>query len=84
MYIIADKAFKKIFEKIFSFKYLLLEIVLLYVFIEIISHIPYTLNILPITKFTESDLFLLFTPFILLIFLGIIIRVAKQKLHTAD
>lgn len=52
--------------KVLSAKKILIEISVLYVLIYILSHIPYTINILPISKITEKDIFVAFGPFIIL------------------
>jgi len=57
----------------------LLEIILLYILFTISSYIPYSLNILPINKFTENDLFHTFTPFIILYIIWIIIIIVHRN-----
>lgn len=52
--------------KVLSAKKILIEISVLYVLIYILSHIPYIINILPISKITEKDIFVAFGPFIIL------------------
>lgn len=79
VYLISHKTNKQIHKKLFTFKYLQLEIIFLYMLIEIISYIPYTFNILPISNFTEKDLFQVFTPFIILSILWVIVRMIKTK-----
>ena len=70
---------KQICNVIFLSKYLLLEIILLYILFAISSYIPYNLNILPVNKFTENDLFHTFIPFIILYIIWIIIIIAHKK-----
>jgi len=70
---------KQICNVIFLYKYLLLEIILLYILFAISSYIPYSLNILPVNKFTENDFFHTFTPFTILYIIWIIIIIARRK-----
>ena len=70
---------KQICNVIFLSKYLLLEIILLYILFAISSYIPYSLNILPVNKFTENDFFHTFTPFTILYIIWIIIIIARRK-----
>jgi len=70
----------KLSNVIFLSKYLLLEIILLYILFAISSYIPYNLNILPVNKFTENDLFHTFTPFIILYIIWItVIMIARRN-----
>lgn len=70
---------KQICNVIFLSKYLLLEIILLYILFAISSYIPYNLNILPVNKFTENDLFHTFTPFIILYIIWITVIMIARK-----
>ena len=70
---------KQISNLIFLSKYLLLEIILLYILFAISTYIPYNFNILPVNKSTENDLFHTFTPFIVLYIIWIIIIFAYRN-----
>lgn len=65
--------------KVLSAKKILIEISVLYVLIYILSHIPYTINILPISKITEKDIFVAFGPFIILYLSWIGILLLRKK-----
>jgi len=65
--------------KVLSVKKILIEISVLYVLIYILSHIPYTINILPISKITEKDIFVAFGPFIILYLSWIGILLLRKK-----
>ena len=75
---------KQICNVIFLSKYLLLEIILLYILFAISSYIPYNLHILPVNKFTENDLFHTFTPFIILYIVWIIIIIIAHRNNTTN
>jgi|ERR1035437_618080 peptidoglycan biosynthesis protein MviN/MurJ (putative lipid II flippase) len=70
---------RKSIKKIFIFRKLLLEMIIMYVLIYLISHIPYTLNILPISKVTEKDLVDVFIPFIIMYISFICILLIKKN-----
>lgn len=74
---------KQLCSLIFLYKYLLLEIVLLYIFFAVSSYIPYNFNILPIDKSTEDDLFHIFTPFVLLYIIWIIWIIIRRNKTTS-
>jgi len=75
---------RKIYKRILSMKFLLLEIILLYVCIAIIYCIPYSFNVLPINRVTEHDSFCLFTPLIFLYVLWLIIISIINFRHKED
>ena len=66
-------------RKVLSTKKILIEISILYVLIYILSHIPYTINILPISKIAEKDAFRVFGPFIILYLSWIGIFLLRKK-----
>jgi len=70
-------------KKIFVFRNLLLEIIIMYALIYLIFHIPYNINILPISKSTEKDLVDIFTPFILMYISGISLHIIKNKIMSS-
>lgn len=70
---------KQMYKRILSLTFLFFEIVFLYVCIVIIYQIPYSLNILSINKVTENDLFYIFTPFIVLSVLWLIVILVIGK-----
>jgi len=78
-YITTHAIYKQMCKVIFQFKYLLLEIILLYILFAISTYIPYNFNILPVNKSTENDLFHTFTPFIVLYIIWIIIIFAYRN-----
>jgi len=78
-YITTHAIYKQMCKVIFQFKYLLLEIISLYILFAISTYIPYNFNILPVNKSTENDLFHTFTPFIVLYIIWIIIIFAYRN-----
>ena len=70
---------KKMCNVIFQLKYLLLEIIFLYILFAISSYIPYNFNILPVNKSTENDLFQTFTPFIILYIIWVIVIIVRRN-----
>lgn len=78
-YVTTHAIYKQMCKVIFQFKYLLLEIILLYILFAISTHIPYDFNILPVNKSTENDLFHTFTPFIILYIIWIIIIMIARR-----
>ncbi|MFZ4455028.1 MAG: hypothetical protein ACOYOT_02280 [Bacteroidales bacterium] len=57
---------KEYIEKLLKPKTILIEIAALYSLVYLLSHISYTINILPINKVTEDDVMVAFGPFIIL------------------
>ncbi len=81
IYLITYVFDKQMYKRILSLTFLFFEIVFLYVCIVIIYQIPYSFNILSINKVTENDLFYVFTPFIVLsvLWLIVILVIGKQN-----
>jgi len=65
IYVTTYLTYKRLCEKIFILKYIFVEIVLLYVLYEVALNIHYNINILPISKYTEGDLFNILAPFLI-------------------
>lgn len=58
--------FKPLRKQMFLTRYVVVEVILMYIFYNLFSSIKYEFNILPINKATENDLFRIFLPFLLL------------------